>query len=189
MSLPNAPNQTIYLQNLNDTVSTNELKRELYCLFSSVAPVVEIKARKGMTTRGQAWISFPNIDAATIAMERFQGFNFLGKDMRIAFAKTSTKSVAEFYAKPKEVEEVPEEKEPEPVPESPILNVTGYPPKANAVVLGIVFRQMPGYQKIEMNGESARVYFDTSEHATEAMNKMQNFPVTESYKLQITHAV
>ena len=188
MSLPYAPNQTLYLQNLNDTVSINELKRELYCLFSSVAPVVEIEARKGMKTRGQAWISFPSIEAATIAMERFQGFNFLGKEMRVAFAKSATKSLSEFYAKPKETEEEVKEPEPEPVRESPVLSVTGYPPKANAVVLGIVFRQMGGYQKIEMNGETSLVYFDSPEHATEAMNKMQGFSVTEGYKLQISHA-
>lgn len=188
MALPIAPSQTIYIQNLNDTIPVNEMKRELYCLFSSVAPVVEIAARKGIKARGQAWVSFASIEVATIAMQRFQGFNFLGKEMHIEFARSITKVLTEQYENLVHRNEEVEEEEPEPIVESPVLNVTGYPPKANAIVLGILFRKEQGYQKLEMQTDFTLVYFDTAEHANIAMEKMQNFSVTEGFRLKITHA-
>jgi len=97
MALPIAPSATLYLQNLNDSIAVSELRRELYCLFSSVAPVVEIAARRGARTRGQAWISYARIEAATMAMQRFQGFAFLGKPLRIEFAVSESRSVGQRF--------------------------------------------------------------------------------------------
>lgn len=122
-------------------------------------------------------------------MQRFQGFNFIGKEMHIQFAKSVSKSITDQYDSLIQRKEETEEEELEEVVESPILSVTGYPPKANAIVLGILFRKEPGYQKLEMNGEVTLVYFDTAEHAKAAMDKMQNFSVTEGYNLKITHTV
>lgn len=109
--------------------------------------------------------------------------------MHIQFAKSVSKSITDQYDSLIQRKEETEEEELEEVVESPILSVTGYPPKANAIVLGILFRKEPGYQKLEMNGEVTLVYFDTAEHAKAAMDKMQNFSVTEGYNLKITHTV
>jgi RNA recognition motif-containing protein len=190
MTLPIAPSQTLYLCNLDDRISVNELKRELYCLFSFAAPVVEIEARKGLKTRGQAWVSFATIQTANIAMQRLQGFNFFGRELVIEFAKRRSKSVIGYdeWKALGDTQVQPPEPEPEPIRESPVLSVTGYPPNANAIVLGVLFRTVPGYQKIEMHGETAAVYFADAANAAEALTKLQNFPVTPTCKLSIQYA-
>jgi hypothetical protein len=188
MTCPLAPSQTLYLRNIDDKISVNELKRELYCLFSFVAPVVEIEARKGVKTRGQAWISFANTETATIVMQKLQGFNFLGRELSIEYAKSRSKAIAdydEWLAGATSQAPVPEP-EPAPVLESQVLTVTGFPARANAIVLGAIFRQVPGYQKTEVNGDTAFVYYATTEQAREALSKLHGFPVSPEFKLAIT---
>jgi hypothetical protein len=178
------------LRNIDDRVSVNELKRELYCLFSSVAPVVEIEARKGLKTRGQAWVSFATVDIATTVLQRFQGFNFLGRELSIEYAKSRSKSLTDYdeWLATNAAQTPAPEPEPEPVLEIPTLRVTGFPPRANAVVLGIIFRQIPGYQKIEVAGDTALVHYDTGEHAREALSKLNGFSVQAEFNLAISFA-
>jgi RNA recognition motif-containing protein len=190
MALPLAPSQTLYIRNLDDRISVNELKRQLYCLFSFVAPVVEIEARRGVKTRGQAWVSFTTVETASTAMQRLQGFNFLGREIAIEFAKSRSKSIVDYaeWKASTDTEPPPPEPEPEPVLEKAVLLVTGYPPNANAIVLQILFRQVPGYQKIEMSGDTALVYYAEGHSAADALTKLQGFAVTPSCKLAIQYA-
>jgi RNA recognition motif-containing protein len=190
MALPLAPSQTLYVRNLDDRISVNELKRQLYCLFSFVAPVVEIEARKGQKTRGQAWVSFATMEIASTVMQRLQGFNFLGREISIEFAKARSKSLAGYQEWKGATDSHAAEPEPEPEPaqEKPVLLVTGYPPNANAIVLQILFRQLPGYQRIEMNGETALVYYEQPQNAADALTKLQGFSVTPACKLSIQYA-
>jgi RNA recognition motif-containing protein len=190
MSLPLAPSQTLYIRNLDDRVSVTELKRQLYCLFSFVAPVVEIEARKGQKTRGQAWVSFATVEIASTVMQRLQGFTFLGREISIEFAKARSRSIAEYeeWKRTTDVHPAEPEPEPEPVQDKAVLLVSGYPPNANAIVLQVLFRQLPGYQKIEMNGETALVYYEQPQNAGDALAKLQGFSVTNTCKLSIQYA-
>ena len=47
-----------------------------------------------MKLRGQAWITFENIEAASDAMRGKQGFHFYDKQLRISYAKEQSKRVA-----------------------------------------------------------------------------------------------
>jgi RNA recognition motif-containing protein len=184
------------VHNLNDTISIAEVKRQLYCLCSSVAPVVEIEMKKGLKTRGQAWISFASIEAASAVMSRLQGFVFLGKEMVIEFARSRSKSLMEYSDTrrgetqvaaviPVEPERVVEEAQ------SRVLKVTGYPPRANEVVLGILFRQCKGFEKVQMKGEFALAFYATPENAAEAMGHLQGFVVVpgSGYTLNVELAI
>lgn len=51
-------------------------------------------ALKTMKMRGQAHIAFRDVQASTQAMRALQGFDFFGKEMRVAYAKGKTNSVA-----------------------------------------------------------------------------------------------
>ena len=83
-----APSKVLYVNNLCDKLNVeNVLKRQLYRLFSQFGKVEEVIAFKGLKGRGQAWIVYHDVEAATTALRARQGFNFYDKPLRIAFAK------------------------------------------------------------------------------------------------------
>ena len=77
----NPPNQTLYINNLNDKIAKHDLRRALYMLFSTHGPVLDVVALKTRKMRGQAHIVFQNKVHSQQAMETLQGCNFLGKEM------------------------------------------------------------------------------------------------------------
>jgi U2 small nuclear ribonucleoprotein B'' len=52
-SLVNQPNNTIYINNINEKINKNVLKKLLYMLFSQYGRVLQIVACKGIKMRGQ----------------------------------------------------------------------------------------------------------------------------------------
>jgi RNA recognition motif-containing protein len=88
------PNQTLYVNNLNEKIKKFQLKQTLLSVFSQFGRVVDIVACKGIRLRGQAWVVFEDVAAATNAMRRLQGFNFFDKPLRIQFAKEKSDTIA-----------------------------------------------------------------------------------------------
>jgi U2 small nuclear ribonucleoprotein B'' len=88
------PNQTLYLNNLNEKVKIEELKRSLFFLFTPFGEIVDIVAKRNIKMRGQAFIIFKNIEAATKAIKELQGYNFFDKNITINFAKSKSDVVA-----------------------------------------------------------------------------------------------
>ncbi|GAB4860224.1 U2 small nuclear ribonucleoprotein B'' [Ancistrocladus abbreviatus] len=88
------PNQTIYIKNLNEKVKKEELKRSLYCLFSQYGRILDVIALKTSKLRGQAWVVFSEVTAASNAVRQMQNFPFYDKPMRIQYAKTKSDCVA-----------------------------------------------------------------------------------------------
>jgi U2 small nuclear ribonucleoprotein B'' len=50
-------------------------------LFSTYGPVLDVVALKTMKMRGQAHITFRDIQTATQAMRSLEGFEFLGRPL------------------------------------------------------------------------------------------------------------
>jgi RNA recognition motif-containing protein len=75
------PSQTLYINNINEKVKIDVLKKMFYMVFSQYGKVVDIVAKKGLKMRGQAWVVFQDTSAATNAMRGKQGFNFYGKPL------------------------------------------------------------------------------------------------------------
>lgn len=100
-----APNQTVYVNNLNEKIKKEELKKSLYHVFSQFGNVLEIHADKRLRTRGQAWIIFDDLAAATKSTREMQGFTFYGKPMRVSFSKAKSDVVSKidgtFQPRPK----------------------------------------------------------------------------------------
>ena len=86
-----APNQTLYIKNLNDKINRDDLKRALYMLFSTYGPVLDIVTcrvnGKGKAMRGQAHICYRDIQTSTQAMRALQGFEVFDKEMKIQYAR------------------------------------------------------------------------------------------------------
>jgi len=88
MDIP--PNQTIYINNLNEKMKKEDLKKHLYILFSQFGPVIDIIAMKTPKMRGQAFVVFREIPMATSALRSMQGFTFFDKPMRITFSRSKS---------------------------------------------------------------------------------------------------
>ena len=73
-----------------------DLKKSLYAIFSQFGQILDIVALKTLKMRGQAFVIFKDITAATTAAKSMQGFPFYDKPMRIAFAKTDSDVVAKL---------------------------------------------------------------------------------------------
>lgn len=86
-----APNQSLYVKNLNDKINRDDLKRALYMLFSTYGPVLDIVTSrlsgKGKPMRGQAHVCFRDVQTSTQAMRALQGFELFEKEMQIQYAK------------------------------------------------------------------------------------------------------
>jgi len=101
------PNQTLYVNNLNDKINTETLKKSLREVFAAFGGIIDIIAMKSLKRRGQAWIIFKEIPSATNALKSLQGFPFYNKPMRINYGKTKSDAVAKadgtYVERPKKI--------------------------------------------------------------------------------------
>ncbi|SPJ79681.1 related to small nuclear ribonucleoprotein U2B [Fusarium torulosum] len=94
---PIPPNQTLYVTNLpSSKIQKDDLRTALYLLFSTYGPVLDVVALKTMKMRGQAHITFRDVQSATQAMRSLEGQTFLGRDMKIQYAKSKSDFVAKL---------------------------------------------------------------------------------------------
>lgn len=63
-------------------------------MFQRYGNVIDIIARRTYKLRGQAWVVFERAEDATKAMQELNGFRFMTKPIRIAYAKTKSDAVA-----------------------------------------------------------------------------------------------
>ena len=116
---PVAPNETLYIQNLNESVAipgmcvcvcaANDavMKQTLEALFTTYGPVLSIVAHKNLRMRGQAFVSFQDVATASKAKHEVNGFPLYGKSMvrtphlyqRLSFARTKSDSVVAYLGK------------------------------------------------------------------------------------------
>ncbi|KAK4546203.1 hypothetical protein LTR36_002340 [Oleoguttula mirabilis] len=90
------PNQSLYLQNLPEKLPKDDLRRALYMLFSTFGPVLDITALKTKAMRGQAHVLFRDQQSATQALRNCQGNEFFGREMRIAYSKNRSNTLAKL---------------------------------------------------------------------------------------------
>ncbi|XP_072046042.1 U2 small nuclear ribonucleoprotein B''-like [Amphiura filiformis] len=94
MNIP--PNNTIYINNLNEKIEKVELKKSLYAIFSQFGQILDIVALKTLKMRGQAFVVFRDVTSATNALRSMQGFPFYDKPMRIQYGKSKSDAVAKL---------------------------------------------------------------------------------------------
>lgn len=88
------PNHTIYVKNINEKVKKKELRRSLYSLFSQYGPVLDVVALKTTKCRGQAWIAFKDVSAASKSVFGLQGFVFYDRPLKLLYSKNKSNAVA-----------------------------------------------------------------------------------------------
>ncbi|KAG9253248.1 uncharacterized protein F5Z01DRAFT_159468 [Emericellopsis atlantica] len=91
------PNQTLYITNLpSNKIQKADLRTALYMLFSTYGPVLDVVALMTMKMRGQAHVTFRDVQAATQAMRSLDGQQFLGRPMKIQYAKSKSDFVSKL---------------------------------------------------------------------------------------------
>jgi U2 small nuclear ribonucleoprotein B'' len=83
MASSTQPNTTLYVNNLNDQLTKEELRTQLYALFTTYGKVIDVVAMKGPKMKGQAFLVFSELAAATAAMRACEGMVFYDKPMVI----------------------------------------------------------------------------------------------------------
>ncbi|XP_031621540.1 U1 small nuclear ribonucleoprotein A [Contarinia nasturtii] len=210
------PSHTIYINNLNEKVKKDDLKKSMYAIFSQFGQILDIVALKTLKMRGQAFVIFKEISSATNALRTMQGFPFYDKPMRIAYSKTDSDVIAKikgtFKERPKKV------KQPKPVPstdekrekkkktpgaadgatnptaEQPpnqILFLTNLPEETNEMMLSMLFNQFPGFKEVRLvpnRHDIAFVEFATELQSSAAKEALQGFKITPTHAMKITFA-
>jgi len=90
------PNNTIYINNLNEKIKKNDLKKSLYAIFSQFGPILDIMAWKNLKMRGQAFVVYKEVASSTNAIRSMQGFPFYDKPMRLDFAKSDSDIISKL---------------------------------------------------------------------------------------------
>jgi len=172
------PNHTIYINNLNEKIKKDELKKSLHAIFSQFGHILDIVALKTLRMRGQAFVVFKDMSSATTALRSMQNFPFYDKPMRITYAKTDSDLIAKmkgtFVDRPKlpRNEEHKKKKKEKRVnvssgqnggqslgiphsalteqPPNNILFLTNLPEETNEVMLQMLFNQFPGFKEVRL---------------------------------------
>eukprot|EP00005_Dracoamoeba_jomungandri_P003262 CAMPEP_0174251684 /NCGR_PEP_ID=MMETSP0439-20130205/1424_1 /TAXON_ID=0 /ORGANISM="Stereomyxa ramosa, Strain Chinc5" /LENGTH=251 /DNA_ID=CAMNT_0015332057 /DNA_START=26 /DNA_END=781 /DNA_ORIENTATION=- len=99
------PNETLYVRGIDEKVPKEDMRKRLYAIFSQFGTVLDVHAKKTIKLRGQAFIVFRDIDAASKAMQYLQGVQFYDRPMEIEYAKAKsdliTKLQGTFVERPK----------------------------------------------------------------------------------------
>eukprot|EP00899_Mesostigma_viride_P000567 jgi/Mesvir1/10510/Mv15921-RA.1 len=144
------PNQTIYINNLNEKVKKEELKKSLYAVFSQFGKVLDIVASKTLKLRGQAWVVFADVSSAANALRQMQGFPFYDKPMRIQFAQTKSDAVLRLEGNEGLIEKRKREKKgkpqaaPAPASMAPPMMMPGHPYMQQPMHGGMPMAPPPG---------------------------------------------
>ncbi|KAK6884722.1 U1 small nuclear ribonucleoprotein A [Candida tropicalis] len=83
------PKKTIYVNNLNEKVSINKLKKELNKTFTPYGKILQITAFKTLKLKGQAFITFDNIESAINSLE-LNNIEIFNKPIKITFANSNS---------------------------------------------------------------------------------------------------
>ncbi len=94
MSADVPPNQTLYVNNLYEKLTKDELRKSLYAVFGQFGKVLDVVCLKTYRMRGQAWVVFEDVVSATNALHSMQRFPFFDKPMRITYATSKSDAAA-----------------------------------------------------------------------------------------------
>ncbi|KAG2183455.1 hypothetical protein INT43_006461 [Umbelopsis isabellina] len=96
MSTTVDPSQSLYIKGLPEKVLVEEIKASLYALFLSYGDILDIVIKKNNKMRGQAFIVFEEISAATAALRSLNGFSFYDNNINIQYAKSKSDAIAKL---------------------------------------------------------------------------------------------
>jgi len=211
-----SPNHTIYINNLNEKIRKDDLKKSLYAIFAQFGQILDILASKSLKMRGQAFVIFKEVSSATNALRSMQGFPFYDKPMRINYSKTDSDMIAKikgtFQERPKKAPAEIKKKSKKSksagagaggpgavggqggvdnAPPNQILFLTNLPGETNEMMLSMLFNQFPGFKEVRLvpgRSDIAFVEFENEMQSAAARDALQGFKVTPTTPMKINFA-
>jgi len=92
------PNTTLYVNNLNDKVNKEELRSQLFALFTTYGKLIDVVASKSPSRRGQAFLVFTDLAGATSAMRACEGMLFYDKPLVSSYPAQSFSAVTHHHS-------------------------------------------------------------------------------------------
>lgn len=102
---------TLYIRNLNESISKQRLAHVLNKLFSRYGTVADIQMRKGLKMKGQAFVTYKDKTACEKSLAKLQGYPVFKKQMQISFAKSSSDAYLELIGDSGELNKRKEDRE------------------------------------------------------------------------------
>ncbi|KAL8831450.1 MAG: hypothetical protein Q9191_000861 [Dirinaria sp. TL-2023a] len=99
-----APNPTVYVKNLEESIKVDQMKEALTEIFSEYGNVIDLVAKKNLKAKGQAFVVFDETEAAERAIKEVQGFELFEKPMVLDYAKTKSDATVEREGNAEELE-------------------------------------------------------------------------------------
>mmetsp|Transcript_24801 Transcript_24801/g.53679 ORF Transcript_24801/g.53679 Transcript_24801/m.53679 type:complete len:261 (+) Transcript_24801:129-911(+) len=90
------PVSTLYISNIDWKIKKNVLRRSLHALFSRHGKIIEIVTLRKTGLRGQAWVIFEDVAAATAALAAENGFVFFDRPLKVSYAREKSDRVAKM---------------------------------------------------------------------------------------------
>jgi len=210
---PLVPRPTLFVGNIEYSISIDQLKASLYELFSTYGDVIDLIASKVQGRKnklGNAFIVYADISQATAALRALKDFQFFARPLRVQYAKTTSDATAirDGTYKPRKIIKIEardgkEEKSKrnflaesqkkaiqlprgDGKPRGKLL-VENLPSGITNDMLGKLFKQYPGFQSAEcISGKRvAFVEFDTEHQALKAEDGLQGFKISEDNEIKI----
>ncbi|KAJ1332472.1 hypothetical protein BSLG_008774 [Batrachochytrium salamandrivorans] len=206
---PALPQPTLYVRNLRETRNLTALRTALTTVFSKYGDIVEIKVKRNLAHRGQAFVSFKDVTSASKAKEEVHGFPLFNRPMDIQYAREQsfavsalTGSVEEHKRKRKELiaeREAMEANDPSKkkrktntediLPPNSILFIQSLPPDVSDEALSTLFKQFHGFKEVRLvpgRNDIAFVEYDNemqSALAKQALHGHRMSPKDEEIKV------
>jgi len=92
------------IRNLEESIKIDELTELLRDLFSQYGKVLDVVAKKNLKAKGQAFVVFDTVEAATQAIKEVQGFSLHSKPMVLQYARTKSDATVKQFGTPEEFE-------------------------------------------------------------------------------------
>ncbi|KDO34671.1 hypothetical protein SPRG_00734 [Saprolegnia parasitica CBS 223.65] len=193
------PNETLYVRNLDDKIKEPRMKESLYGLFSAHGKVLQVLLMKAHRLRGQAWVTFEDVNAASLALRALDGTMHFGKAMNVQFAREKNDLIAqrEPNAKPREKRKREEKKEKKEKPaqthKAPKAGggSSNSGPACNDEALAMLFKQYHGFKEVRMvpgkKGLAFVEYTDDAQAAI-ALQGLNGFKLTPNERLKVSFA-
>ncbi|VWU50118.1 U2 small nuclear ribonucleoprotein B'', putative [Hepatocystis sp. ex Piliocolobus tephrosceles] len=182
------PNQTLYVNNLEDKININDLKYLLYEFFCPYGHILDIVLKKSNKLRGQAFVVFNNIASSTLAYKNLKGKLFLNKNININYAKTKSKIIKTLEGTYNPINNYNSTNTYENKTNLFTLFVQNLPNEINKNALEILFDQYPGFYEVRyIPGRNvAFIDFNSYHNGEVAMNGLQSFKITPQHSIKIT---
>ncbi|SBS82445.1 U2 small nuclear ribonucleoprotein B'', putative [Plasmodium ovale] len=182
------PNQTLYVNNLEEKININDLKYLLYEFFCPYGNILDVVLKKSNKLRGQAFVVFSNIASSTLAYKNLKGKIFLNKIININYAKTKSRIIEKLDGTYKPIKNYKSSNIYENKSILFTLFVQNLPNEINKNALEILFNQYPGFSEVRyIPGRNvAFVDFNTYQNGEIAMSGLQSFKITPQHSIKIS---